>query len=288
MLKECEQWVDLQEGNNPLNELLCHTNAEKLIQKLRIIAEGLTSNISLSLCIAIAQKAKDLPYRLQLFDWFTPVIQGAMLINELVQNFEKGDRLGQIKLIFDHSSSLDFILDIYKWLKKYDPEQPEEINCLAESEVNALAIYIVDIFKKRILLDEDIIKGASRNLPTLFSILNKYENPNFLTNYLVTELPTHPENIILIICSYLGIAEGGNRKVPYRSDLKYDQYKWIIEQINEQLLIDFIESTFDTEDLISENFPEQDDEINDEFVFIKQFYWFYKNPKDEDLKEDIA
>jgi len=288
VLKECEQWVDLQEANNPLNGLLCNTNAEKLIQKLRVRAEGLAGNVSLSLCIAIAQKAKVLPYRLQLFDWLTPVIQGAMLITELVQNFEKDNRLDKIKLIFEHSSSLDFILDTYKWLKKYDHEKPEEINCLAENEINALAICIVDIFKNRILLDEDIIKGASRNLPTLFSILNKYENPNFLTDYLVKELSIHPEDIILIICSYLGVAEGGNRKVPYRSDLKYDQYKWIIEQVNEKLLIDFIESTFDTEDLISENFPEQDDKLDDEFVFIKQFYWFYKNPKDKDLKEDIA
>lgn len=289
VLKECEHWVNLREDKNPLNEVLCDTNAEKLIQKLRVMAEGLANNISLSLCIAIAQKAKDLPYRLQLFDWFTPLIQGAMLINELVQNFEKGDRLDQIKLILDHSSSLDFILDIYNWLKKYDPEKPEEINCLAESEVNALAIYIVDIFKNRILLNEDIIKGASRNLPNLFSILNKYENPNFLTDYLVKELPIHPENIILIICSYLGIAEGGNRKVPHRSDLKYDQYKWIIEQIDEKVLIDFIESTFDAEELLSDDFPEQDDNLDDgEFVFIKQFYWFYKNPKDEELKENIT
>lgn len=288
VLKQCEHWVNLQEDNNPLNEVLCDTNAEKLIQKLRVMAEGLASDISLSLCIAIAQKAKVLPYRLQLFDWFTPVIQGAMLINELVQNFEKDNRLDQIKLIFDYSSSLDFILDVYKWLKKYDPEKPEEINCLAESEVDALAIYIVNIFKNRILLDEDIIKGASRNLPTLFSILNKYENPNFLTDYLVKELPNHPENIILIIYSYLGIAEGGNCKVPHRSDLKYDQYRWIIEQIDEKVLIDFIESTFDVEELLSDDYPEQDDNIDDEFVFIKQFYWFYKNPKDEDLKEDIT
>lgn len=286
VLKQCEHWVNLQKDNNPLNEVLCDKNAEKLIQKLRVMGEGLANDISLSLCIAIAQKAKDLPYRLQLFDWFTPLIQGAMLINELVQNFEKENRLDQIKLIFDHSSSLDFILDIYKWLKKYDPEKPGEINCLAESEVNTLEIYIVDIFKNRISLSEDIIKGTSRNLPTLFNILNKYESPNFLTDYLVKELPNHPENIILIICSYLGVAEGGNRKVPHRSDLKYDQYKWIIEQIDEQVLIDFIESTFGIEKILSVDYPEQDDNLDDEFVFVKQFYWFYKNGlKDEVEKE---
>ncbi|MCO8044024.1 hypothetical protein NI467_01340 [Acinetobacter bohemicus] len=105
---------------------------------------------------------------------------------------------------------------------------------------------------------------------------------------LVKELPNNPENIILIICSYLGIAEGGNRKVPHRSDLKYDQYKWIIEQIDEQVLIDFIESTFGVEKLLSVDYPEQHANLDDEFVFIKQFYWFYKNPKDEELKENIT
>lgn len=157
---------------------------------------------------------------------------------------------------------------------------------MTESEVNELGIFIASLFKNRILLDEDIIKGVSRNLPALFGILNKYENPNFLTDYLVKELPNHPENIILIICSYLGVAEGGNRKVPHRSDLKYDQYQWITEQINEQLLIDFIESTFGVEELLSDDYPKQDDNLDDEeFVFIKQFYWFYKNPKDDLINE---
>lgn len=66
--------------------------------------------------------------------------------------------------------------------------------------------------------------------------------------------------------------------IPHRSDLTYNQYKWIIEQIDEQVLIDFIESTFSVDELLSVDYPEQDNNLdNDDFVFIKQFYWLHNN-----------
>ncbi|MDC4776365.1 hypothetical protein OHV98_18950, partial [Acinetobacter baumannii] len=65
-------------------------------------------------------------------------------------------------------------------------------------------------------------------------------------------------------------------------------YKQIRKQININILIAIIEQNIEPEAIFSENFPEQYDNLDDnDFIFIKQLYWLYKNRDDEkDLGED--
>lgn len=289
ILNQCELWQENFDFNkNPLNEFLNNENAERLISKLRTRSVNLSEQISLSLSVAIAQKSNQLPYTLKLFDWFTPVIQGAMLIADLVQNVQQEERLPVIQVIIDHVTNLDFIFDLLSWLKKYDEEKPEETDVFSSTEMDELSKYVVSRIQKELSSNINIIDTVPRNLPILFTLLNEYIRPNFVNELLIEILSSKPELLISIIKPYLGIAEGGNRSGPHRSDLKFEQYKQIRKQININILIDIIEQNIEPEALFSENFPEQYDNLDDkDFVFIKQLYWLYKNRDDEkDLDED--
>lgn len=238
--------------------------------------------------VAIAQKSNQLPYTLKLFDWFTPVIQGAMLISDLVQNIKQEERLPVIQVIIDHVTNLDFIFDLLSWLKKYDEEKPEVTDVFSSFDMDELSKYVVGRIKNELSSNVNIIDLAPRNLPTLFRLLNEYIQPNFVDELLIKLLPSKPKLLISIIKPYLGIAEGGNRSGPHRSDLKFEQYKQIRKQININILIAIIEQNIEPEAIFSENFPEQYDNLDDnDFIFIKQLYWLYKNRDDEkDLGED--
>ncbi|MDO3664154.1 KAP family P-loop NTPase fold protein [Acinetobacter higginsii] len=283
ILQQCEFWQDHSEfDKNPLNEFLTNENAEKVISKLRVRANNLSEKISFSLSIAIAQKSDQLPYTLKLFDWFTPVIQGAMLISDLIQNVDKNNRLEYIKVIMDHAPNLDFIFDLLEWVKKYDEQRPEKTDVLSSADMDELIKYLICRIESELSHNINIVEAVPRNLPTLFRVVNEYIQPNFVNELLNKLLPNEPWLIIHIITAYLGIAEGGNRSSPHRSDLKFEQYKQIIKQINVEILIGGIEQSFKQHVLFSKDFPEQDDHLEEgEFIFIKQFYWLYKNQKDE-------
>ncbi len=193
-----------------------------------------------------------------------------------------------IQVIIDHVTNLDFIFDLLSWLKKYNEEKPEETDVFSSSEMDELSKYVVSRIQKELSSNINIIDTVPRNLPILFRLLNEYIRPNFLNELFIEILPSKPELLISIIKPYLGIAEGGNRSGRHRSDLKFEQYKQIRKQININILIDIIERNIEPEALFSENFPEQYDNLDDnDFIFIKQLYWLYKNRDDEkDLDED--
>jgi hypothetical protein len=289
ILQQCELWQDHSElDKNPLNEFLNNENAEKVISKLRVRASNLSEKISFSLSIAIAQKSDQLPYTLKVFDWFTPVIQGAMLISDLLQNVNKNNRLECIKAIMDHAPNLDFMFDLLEWVKKYDEQRPEKTDVLSNADMNELIKCLICRIELELSYNINIIEAVPRNLPTLFRIVNDYIQPNFVNEFLSKILPNKPGLIIHIITAYLGIAEGGNRSSPHRSDLKFEQYKQIIKQMNIEILIEVIEQSFEQDVLFAKDFPEQYDHLEEgAFIFIKQFYWFYRNQNDEkDLSEN--
>ena len=291
ILTKCELWQENFNSNgNPLNEILNDKNAEKLISKLRAKVNNLSEGVSFSLCIAIAQKSDQLPYVLRLFDWFTPVIQGAILLSDLVQNIIKENRLILIKLIINNINNLDFIFDVLHWLKVYDDQKPEEIDVLSISEMAELSKYVVSHVEAKLTSGVDLIASTPRNLPIVFRMLNEYLHSNFVNELLKKRLSNEPNTLIKIITPYLGIAEGGNRSRPHRSDLKFEQYKQIIKQINVEILIEVIEQNFEQDVMFSKDFPEQYDHLDDgDFIFIKQFYWFYKNQNDgKDLRENCG
>lgn len=288
ILTKCVLWQENFNFNeNPLNGILNDINAEKLISKLRTKANNLSEEVSFSLCIAIGQKSDQLPYVLKLFDWFTPVIQGAILLSDLVQNTVKEKRLAQIKLIINHIDNLDFLFDVLHWLKIYDDQRPEETDVLSISEMAELSKYATSHVEAKLSSGIDIIKTTPRNLPSLLRMLNKCFHSNFVNELLKKRLSNEPKILIKIITSYLGIAEGGNRSRPHRSDLKFEQYQQIIKQIDIEMLIGFIEQNFELEILFSKDFPEQYDHLEDgDFIFIKQLYWFYKNRDEDGLNEN--
>ncbi|NUF24782.1 NTPase, partial [Acinetobacter oleivorans] len=193
ILNQCELWQEnFDLDKNPLNKFLNNENAERLISKLRTRAVNLSEKISFSLSIAIAQKSNQLPYTLKLFDWFTPVIQGAMLISDLVQNIKQEERLPVVQVIIDHITNLDFIFDLLSWVKKYDEEKPEETEVFSSLDMDELSKYVVGRIKKDLSSNINIIETVPRNLPLLFRLLNEYIQPNFVNELLIEILPTKP------------------------------------------------------------------------------------------------
>lgn len=284
ILDYCAKWKNSDPTLNPLNDILTPKNAEKLISKLRTKSGQLTTEQSKALMLAIAQKSDQLPYQLQLFDWNSPIIQGAMLIADLVQNLPKLERVKTLEHAIDNSASLDFIFDILRWVRTDDSSSTDNNDALSENDIAQLSQYTADIIQKAMKEYENIVNLGSRNLHFLFRLLNDNLHQNFTTEYLENILPKHPESMIPIFKSYLGNAEGGNRSIPHKSNLKIENYNAIIKQIKLELLIQTIEQNFDLNTLYSKDYPEQDDYLEEEdLIFIRQFYWLYKNST-ENLK----
>ncbi|EIU7611940.1 hypothetical protein L3I75_001641 [Vibrio vulnificus] len=274
---DVEKWdksFDIE--SNPLNEMLSAASAETLIKKLRSKAGKISVNSSLSLAVAVAQKSEEIPNPEVLYSWMTPFSQAAMLISDLIQNIPKSERVGLAKTCIELASTLDFKLELFRWLKREDENKPEKDE-FSEDCIDDIGKHLGKLLSESLEQTEDITKLTPKSIPTIFYTLNKYIRNNYVNDYVAGLISKDPVAIVRILDSYVPTAWGMESGVSHKSDFEREQYNSLTGELDASIILDSIQENFPQVIDISDDFPRlYDADANKELLFLEQFVWLHK------------
>lgn len=276
LLDNCKKWVEpFDLGNNPLNEVLTTATAETLINKLRNRASEISFDASISLGIAVAQKSNIIPNPDVLYGW-GPFSQAAIFINDLVQNFEKRNRSIFVKSCINSASSLEFKLEIFKWLRQEEEDKPEK-DSFSKSDIDEIGRHLAQFFAEILEENRDITQLAPESIPMIFHTLNQFIRTDYINDYVAKLISVKPETIIIILSSYVLTAGGMASGVSHKSDFARDQYNRLTSELDASIILDAIKDNFPESMNNSEEFPIiYGDDADKDLLFLKQFIWVHK------------
>ena len=277
LIYKCEKFnLSFDESENPFNDILNTDNAGTLIRKLRQRDVDLNEASSYSLAIAIAQKNQLFPNPDTLYSFLNPFAQAAMLISSLIQNQSINNREKLACDCIDNSPSLDFKLEIFRWLKRKDDDKPEQ-EAFSDESINIIGKHLGNSIIEE-LGDTDITLVYPNLVSYIFYILNKYVNHNFANDYITKQILKDDLVLVRILESYVPTSWGMESGLPHKSNFEREQYNHLAEVLDTKIIIENLEKYFPSFfESIEDDFPRDYDDIKEKStLFIKQFIWLHK------------
>jgi len=276
--KDSEKWeepYDLE--SNPLNEIFNASSAETLIKKLRHKAGKIDADAALALAVAVAQKSDDIPNPEVLYSWITPFSQAAMLVSDLIQNVQEPDRVALAKKCIDSAPSLEFKLEIFRWLKREDENKPEK-DAFSEACIDDIGKHLGKLINDKIEeKDDDLTRLAPNSIPTIFYTLNRYVRNDYVNDYVAGLISNDSEALIRILDSYVPTAWGVDSGISHKSDFERKQYNSLTGQLDASIILSAIQGHFPQAMDVSDDFPRvYDDDVDKGILFLKQFVWLHQ------------
>lgn len=275
LIYKCENFnLSFDESENPFNDILNTDNAETLIRKLRQRDVDLNEASSYSLAIAIAQKNQLFPNPDTLY--LNPFAQAAMLISSLIQNQSINNREKLACDCIDNSPSLDFKLEIFRWLKRKDDDKPEQ-EAFSDESINIIGKHLGNSIIEE-LGDTDITLVYPNLVSYIFYILNKYVNHNFANDYITKQILKDDLVLVRILESYVPTSWVMESGLPHKSNFEREQYNHLAKVLDTKIIIENLEKYFPSFfESIEDDFPRDYDDIKEKStLFIKQFIWLHK------------
>lgn len=285
LIYNCKNFnLPFEESVNPFNDILNKDNAETLIRKLRQRDADLNEALSYSLAIAIAQKNQLFPNPDTFYRELNLFAQAAMLISNLIQNQSINNREKLACDCIDNSPSLDFKLEIFRWLKRKDDDKPEQ-EAFSDESINIIGKHLGNSIIEE-LVDKDITLVYPNLVSYIFYILNEYVNHNFANDYITEQILKDPSVLVRILESYSYSYVSTNwimsSKLPHNSNFNREQYNHLAEVLDTNIIIENMEKYFPLFfESIEDNFPTDDDIKEKNKLFIMQFIWLHKKIKKE-------
>lgn len=283
-----EQWsqfLDLE--SNPLNDVLNPTSAETLIKKLRRQVGEIRADVSRPMAIAISQNSDIIPNPEILYSFTTPFSQAAMLVGELIQNLQKSDRLDLVKFCIDSASSLEFKLEIFRWLRREDENKPEK-DAFSEACIEEIGKHLGLLIANLLEDNEDITQLFPKSIPTVFAILNTYLRNGCVNDYVTNLISKDPEGLVRILNAYVPKAWGMESGISHKSDFERHQYNNLTSELDASIVLSSIQNHFPQvmEMDVSKDFPKvHDDDGDKRFLFLQQFVWVHQHVLHESESE---
>lgn len=273
----CEAWdKDFRLESNPLNEVLSPSSAETLIKKLRHKSNEINPDASFALAVAVAQKSDEVPNPEVLYSWTTPFSQAAMLISDLIQNTQKSDRADLAKRCIDVASTLEFKLEIFRWLKREDENKPEK-DAFSEASIDEIGKHLGKIIADKLDETEDITKLTPKSIPTIFYTLNQFVKNDYVNDYVASLVLKDSESLVRILDSYVPTEWAMESGVSHKSDFERDQYNSLTSELDASIVLSSIEENFPQVMNVSNDFPRlYDDDAEKGLLFLEQFVWLHQ------------
>lgn len=271
---------------NPLNQILTSTSAETLIKKLRYKAGEINASASAPLAIAVAQKSDAIPNPDILYSWSAPFSQAAMLVSELIQNLAKEQRADLAKICISTASSLEFKLEIFRWLKREDENKPEK-DAFPEAVINDIGAHLGIAVSNVLENSEDLTKLPHKAIPTIFYTLNKFVRDDYVNEYMGSLISKEPESIMSILDAYVPTAWGMESGISHKSDFERDQYNSVTSVLDPSIILKAIEVYFPAAMKELNEYPRvYDDDAEKGLLFLEQFVWLHRYVLNESQKSD--
>lgn len=275
--EDSEKWeepFDLE--SNPLNEIFNASSVETLIKKLRHKAGRIDADAALALAVAIAQKSDDIPNPEVLYSWITPFSQAAMLVSDLIQNVQKSDRVALAKKCIDSAPSLEFKLEIFRWLKREDENKPEK-DGFSEACIDDIGKHLGKLIDDKVEGKDDLTRLVPNSIPTIFYTLNRYVRNNYVNDYVAELISNDSEALVRILTSYVPTAWGMESGISHKSDFEREQYNSLAGQLDVAIVLSAIQDHFPQAMGVSDDFPRvYDDDVDKGILFLKQFVWLHQ------------
>ncbi|WP_417455267.1 KAP family P-loop NTPase fold protein [Kiloniella sp.] len=277
LLDASESWdKSFDQESNPLNEILFSASAETLIKKLRHKSGTINACGSLALAVAITQKSNKIPNPDILYSWTSPFSQAAILISDLLQNIQQSVRIEAAKKCISIASTLEFKLEIFKWLKREDEDKPEK-DAFSETCINEIGKHLGKLIADKLNETEDITKLAPKSIPTIFDTLHEFVDENYVNDYVTELVSKDPKSLIKILESYVPTSWGMESGISHKSDFARRQYNSLISTLDTSIILNSIEKNFPQVMDVSDEFPRlYDDDAEKGLLFLEQFVWLHQ------------
>lgn len=286
---ESERWKEpFDAERNPLNQMLTPASSETLIKKLIHQVGEINAVASASLAIAVSQRSDVIPNPDILHDWAAPFSQAAMLVSDLIQNLEKIHRTDLAKACIDIAPSLEFKLEIFKWLKREDGNRPEK-DAFSEASINDIGEHLGKVVSDALENSEGITKLSPKYIPKIFSTLNKFVRNDYVNEYVDALISKNPESIISILDAYVPAAWGMESTISHKLDFERGEYNSLTSVLDPSVILRAIQDNFPVALKELDNFPEiYDDDAEKGLLFLKQFIWLHRYVLNESQKNDAS
>ena len=263
---------NVDEIKNRLDDLITEENAGVLIDKLRTKEKILDERKSYTLSIAICLLATKYPNPKHAVGWFDhpPHTQAAILVNMLIQNIKKENRINHVIKCIQKSTTPAFQLEIFWWLNREDDNRPEKDAFNAE-EMQRIEKALAECLRNYIHDTDDITLGSAHILSQIFRILNKYFKQT-ITEHMELILKSDESAIIRLLEAYTGTTFVEN--VAQNSDFERDEYEALISIFTPEWILSAIKTYLGQLPDIQEICPVRVHSDNEQIV-LEQFVWVH-------------
>lgn len=273
-----------EDVRNILETLISKSNAEKVINKLRLKTKGLVEQNSINLAIAISTYRKQFPNPQAMYNFTNPLSQAAMLINDLLKNIkDKSLRVANAKNIIEESISLNFSMEIFRWLDREDEEKPEK-DAFSNAEIDTIAEALINKINVEVEKKENIIAKYPDSCGMIFYTWKKYKNKD-VELYLETLFKKVEKSVFMFLENYTPTAWGMESGVSHKSDFERDQYNSVVKIIEPSIVINAIEKELGSLPKILAEYPYFSDESR-AIKLAKQFLWLHAHVNNETVNLD--
>lgn len=275
MIKEIKSIEDpLDKENNLFSKIITQSNSETLIRKLRNKVSHLEQSEVKPIALIISMHSSLYPNPETLYKSTVPFAQAAMLVSDLVQRLDKGERISLAKDCIQCSDDIDFKTEIFRWLKREDKSTPERegFNKDDQNEIgsvlgNSISEYLTD--------DIDITISNPNNATTILYSAKKYINKEFSENYLVQQISKDQNFIYRLLYVYTQTVWDMASGVSHKNDFGKEQYDSLISVICPEIVKSAVKDLCIDELTYDESYPRNYDS-KDKSILLKQFLWIHE------------
>jgi len=273
----------VSETTEKFAELLTSQNADRLIRKLRTLANSINEKASATLAGAILAHSDRYPNPENLFDWNNPFAQAAMLVSDLIQNItDKADRVSLSKIYVESASDLAFSIEIFRWLRREDKDKPEA-DAFKEEEINIIGLALGGRINTILSSGVDITIEYPKICGSILYQAKKYDSETEVLNYLKQLFQSSKKSVFRLLDLYTPTSWGMESGISHKSDFERSQYNSIIAVVNPDILISAMAQEVGELPPVPEDYPRFDDKDRN-LQLLKQFLWIHNFVLKEQLQ----
>ena len=274
--------IPFDEFQRKLSELISQRNAATFIAKLRNRAKECNKEQVRALVKAIASIGHELPNPPAIFKFYNPYAQGAMLINDLIENLEeKAERVCMAQEVMNTSRTVSFAGACLRWFRRDTEERPNP-EAFNSEEFRCIAAILAERIGKEFRRNAEML--FSEDLPFLLYIWNGFGEEGHAKSFIEGVIQEKPLVAIHLLKGYLPTAWGANG-VSHKSDFEREQYDAVTKIVDPIIIEDAVKKLYPDQGEIK-NYPYySDDDIAFEKRLAQQFIWIHNYARNHEQSD---
>lgn len=263
--------MSAEEVSPVLEATFTAANADRLIGKIGLRSGGLSQAASIRLASALSARAVHFPNPELLWE-LSPFKRAALIVSQLIANIPSGpERARSVENILAAAQPLPFGAEVLRCL----PTQPgSSLYPFTEDDKAELARRLTQRIEQNSESGKFLFAEFERHAPHIASIWATYGHRDTLDMHIRAHLKADPNNVYILIRSFVPTAYPMGEGLPRRSDFERRQYDFLSAIMDPHLIYHTIESLLPGKQP-PDQFPHAIDGASDELL-ASQFIWLHR------------